>query len=124
MQRGSFRGHPMKKIGFLLMVGVATLSVSGCLYRRMAGPCYGVGCPAFTGSTQPKVAQVSSAPDGNAAPQTTAAADANSAAAPSQAAQTAQGAPSQTDASKASAQQEKPGVFTRMLTALHLHSKS
>ena len=106
-----------KNIGFLLMIGVSTLNISGC-FHRMAGPCYGVGCPTFTASSQPKVAQVSSAPSGNAAAQTTAAPDANSATTPSQAA-----AP-QSDASQAGAEQAKPGAFTRMLTALHLHSKS
>jgi len=109
-----------KRFGFLLMIGVSTLSLSGCLYQlhRTAGPCYGTGCPAFSASSQPKVANAANAPSGNALTQTTAAADSNAAAAPSQTAQ------SQPDASQAGAQQEKPGVFTRMLTALHLHSKS
>ena len=120
-----------KNIGFLLMIGATALSISGCLYRRVAGPCYGVGCPALTGSSQPKVAQVSSAPEGNAQAQKTPAANASAAApeaAPaaeaSQAAPAAQAAPAQADATPASGQQEKPGMFTRMLTALHLHSKS
>jgi hypothetical protein len=104
-----------KNIGFLLMTGVAALSLSGCLYHRLAGPCYGNGCPAFTTSAQAKVAAAPSAPAGNA--------QAQNAAAPGSAAD-AQAAPAQAQASQGDANQAKPGVFSRMLTALHLHSKS
>jgi hypothetical protein len=103
-----------KNMGFLVILGVATLGASGCL-RRVAGPCYGVGCPTFTSSSQPKVAQVPQPADPNAAGQTAAQA------------QSAPAANSPADASQptqANASQPKQGRFTRMMTALHLHSKS
>jgi hypothetical protein len=104
------------KFGFLLMIGMTTLSLSGCLLHRMAGPCYGVGCPSFTQSNAPKVAQSSKAPDGNAQAQMTAAAD------PAPANSQASHSPS--EANQSDVEHTKPGTFTRMLTALHLHSKS
>jgi hypothetical protein len=106
-----------RNIGFLLILGVATLNLSGCLFRRLAGPCYGVGCPTFTTSGQPKVAAVPKSPDGNAQAQKTAAAEPASAGA-------AQADSSQAPASQGDTNQAKPGAFTRRLTALHLHSKS
>lgn len=103
-----------KNIGLLVILGVATLGASGCL-RRVAGPCYGVGCPALTSSSQPKVAQVPQPADPNAPAQTAAQAQSAPAAnAPADASQ-----PTQADES-----QPKQGRFTRMMTALHLHSKS
>jgi hypothetical protein len=107
----------MKRLGFLLMIGISTLSLPGCAYMRTAGPCYGVGCPTLTSSGQPKVAEVPKAPEGNAQPQTATAAGPNTPASP-------QASPSQPAASQAEAEQAKPGRFTRMLIALHLHSQS
>jgi hypothetical protein len=105
-----------KNMGFLVILGVATLAGSGCL-RRVTGPCYGVGCPVLTSSSQPKVAQVPQPSDPNAPAQT--AAQAQPAAAANSPADAAQAQPTQAEAS-----QPKQGRFTRMLTALHLHSKS
>jgi hypothetical protein len=105
-----------KNMGLLVILSVATLGASGCL-RRVAGPCYGVGCPTFSSSSQPKVAQVPQPADPNAPAQT--AAQAQSAPAASAPADAAQAQPTQADAS-----QPKQGRFTRMLTKLHLHSKS
>jgi len=106
-----------RNIGILLILGAATLSFSGCSLRRLAGPCYGVGCPTFTSSGQQKVAAVPKAPDGNAQAQTAAAGEPSSAG-------SSQAGPSQAPASQGDANQAKPGAFTRMLTVLHLHSKS
>jgi hypothetical protein len=107
----------MKRPGFFMMIGLALLGLSGCAYMRTAGPCYGVGCPSFSSSSQPKVAEVPKAPDANTPSQTVAAAEANTPA-------SAQASPSQPAASQPEAQQAKPGRFTRMLIALHLHSQS
>jgi hypothetical protein len=112
-----------KTIGFLLILGVSTLSLMGCSFGRVAGPCYGVGCPAFSSSGQQKVAAVPQPAAGNAQAQKSAAA-ASAAAPASSPAETSQAAPEQADASQSDAAQAKPGAFTRMLTALHLHSKS
>ena len=106
-----------KNIGFLLIIGIAALSLSGCLYHWTAGPCYGVGCPSYTTSAQPKVAEIPKAPDGNAQSQKSGALERTVAGTP-------QAGPSQIEASQGEAAQAKPGMFTRMLTALHLHSKS
>jgi hypothetical protein len=106
-----------RNIGFLLILGASTLSLGGCSLLRVAGPCYGVGCPTFTTSGQPKVAAVPKAPDGNAQAQKTAAAEPASA-------EASQAGSSQAPAGQSDANQAKPGAFTRMLTALHLHSKS
>jgi len=109
-----------KTIGFLLILGVSTLYLSGCFFSRVAGPCYGVGCPAFSSSGTQKTAVVPQPAGGNAQAQKSAAA-----APPSQpAAESSQAPPAQADASQGDAGQAKPGRFTRMLTALHLHSKS
>jgi hypothetical protein len=108
-----------KTIGLTLMTGIVALSLSGCLYHRLAGPCYGNGCPAFTTSAQAKVAAAPSAPNGNA--------QAQNAAAPTTAGDSAGAAPAgstEAPASQGDANQAKPGKLTRMLTALHLHSKS
>lgn len=35
------------KLSGLLLVMLSTVSLAGCLRFRGAGPCYGVGCPAF-----------------------------------------------------------------------------
>jgi hypothetical protein len=109
-----------KTIGFLLILGVSTLSLSGCFFRRVAGPCYGVGCPAFSSSGTQKTAAVPQPADGNVQAQKRAAVGpaSQSSAEPSQA------GPAQADASQGDVGQAKPGRFTRMLTALHLHSKS
>jgi len=106
-----------RNIGFLLILGASALSLSGCALRRLAGPCYGVGCPTFTSSGQPKVAALPKPPDGNAQAQTAAAGEPSSAGA-------SQASTPQAPASQGDANQAKPGAFTRMLTALHLHSKS
>jgi hypothetical protein len=109
-----------KTIGFLLILGVSTLSLSGCYFRRAAGPCYGVGCPAFSSSGTQKTAVVPQPAGENGQAQKSAAA-----APPSQSsAESSQAAPAEANASQADATQAKPGRFTRMLTALHLHSKS
>jgi len=108
-----------KTIGFLLILGVSTLSLMGCSFGRVAGPCYGVGCPAFTSSGQQKVAAVPQPAAGNAQAQKSAVTTPASAPA-----ETSQAAPAQADASQSDAAQAKPGKFTRMLSALHLHSKS
>jgi len=104
-----------KNMGFLVILGVGTLAGSGCL-RRVAGPCYGVGCPTFSSSSQPKVAQVPQPSDPNASAQTAGQAQPAAGNAPADA---SQAQPTQADNS-----QPKQGRFTRMLTALHLHSKS
>jgi hypothetical protein len=106
-----------RNIGFLLILGASTLSLGGCSLLRVAGPCYGVGCPNFTTSGQPKVADVPKPAGGNAQAQKTAAAEPASAGA-------AQADSSQAPASQGDANQAKPGKLTRMLTAMHLHSKS
>jgi hypothetical protein len=108
-----------KNIGFLLTLGVSTLSLMGCSFGRVAGPCYGVGCPAFSSSGQQKVAAVPQPAGGNAQAQKSAAA-----APATSPAETSQAAPAQADTSQSDATQAKPGKFTRMMTALHLHSKS
>lgn len=108
-----------KKIGLLAILGVSTLSLSGCFFSRVAGPCYGVGCPTFTSSGTQKTAVVPQPASGNAP------AEKSAAAAPaSSPAESSQAAPAQADASQSDAGQAKPGRFTRMLTAMHLHSKS
>jgi hypothetical protein len=108
-----------KTIGLLLILGVSTLGLSGC-FRRVTGPCYGVGCPAFSSSAQQKVARVPQPSGENAQAKNSAAATP-----PSQSsAESSQAAPAQADASQGEAGQAKPGRFTRMLTAMHLHSKS
>jgi hypothetical protein len=110
-----------KTIGFLLILGVSTLSLMGCSFGRVAGPCYGVGCPAFSSSGQQKVAAVPQPAAGNAQAQKSAAAATGPSSSP---AESSQAAPAQADASKSDAAEAKPGKLTRMLSALHLHSKS
>jgi hypothetical protein len=59
------RGQQMrKKLGFLLILMLSTVSLSGCLFLRPVGPCYGVGCPALTSeqAARPGKAQASKAP--------------------------------------------------------------
>ena len=109
-----------KTTGFLLILGVSTLSLSGCLFTRVAGPCYGVGCPAFSSSGTQKSAALPQSAGENAQAQKSAAATPPSQTSP----ESSQAAPAQVDASQGEAAQAKPGRFTRMLTALHLHSKS
>jgi len=109
-----------KTIGFLLILGVSALSLSGCFFSRLAGPCYGVGCPAFSSSGTQKTIVVPQPAGGNAEAQKSAVA----APASQSSAESSQTAPAQADASQGDAAQAKPGRFTRMLTALHLHSKS
>ncbi|MGH9740658.1 MAG: hypothetical protein ACRD4X_19025 [Candidatus Acidiferrales bacterium] len=55
----------MKFPGLLLVI-LSAVSLAGCLHFRGAGPCYGVGCPAFatppasasqSASSQPASAQ-------------------------------------------------------------------
>lgn len=104
-----------KNIGLLLAAVMLALSLSGCLYHRMAGPCYGVGCPAYAASNAPKVAAVPQAAGGNTQAQKTAVTEP----APTGASQ-----PAQAEANQRDTEQSKPGAFTRMLTVLHLHSKS
>jgi hypothetical protein len=119
-------GQAMRKnIGVLLILVVcaSTLSLSGCFYQRAAGPCYGVGCSVLSHGGAPKTATLPQPASGNTTAQNGAApaAGASSTASSAQSSQ-AVGAPA--DASQSDAGQEQPGVFTRMLTALHLHSKS
>jgi hypothetical protein len=63
-----------KKLGCLLILLLSTVYLSGCIYLRPVGPCYGVGCSALTSgkvaqSGQPAqpgqaaTAQASKAPD-------------------------------------------------------------
>jgi hypothetical protein len=113
-----------KNIGVLLILVVcaSALSLSGCYYRRAAGPCYGVGCSALSHGGAPKTATLAQPASGNATAQNGVAPAAASSS--SSAAETSQAAAAPADASQSDAGQEKPGVFTRMLTALHLHSKS
>jgi predicted small lipoprotein YifL len=109
-------------LGFTLIL-VLALSLSGCALR---GPCYGFGCPAGSSSAPQKVAQVPAPATGNSvAQQSSSAAPASSASSP--ASSSATNAPAdggQQQAAQADAQESKPNAFTRMLTALHLHSKS
>jgi hypothetical protein len=98
-----------KNIGYVLILGVSTLNLSGCLFHRDPGPCYGVGCSSFTQSGTQKTAVV---PQPATAP---------AAGATSTVAETSQGGPTQTEASQSDATQAKPGKFSRMLSALHLH---
>ena len=109
-----------KTIGLLLILGVSTLGLTGCFFRRVAGPCYGVGCPAFSSSGTQKTAVVPQPSGRNVQAQK------SSATAPTSqsSAESSQVAPPQADASQGDVGQAKPGRFTRMLTALHLHSKS
>jgi hypothetical protein len=108
-----------KKAQYLAVLAGCTMCVSGCSLMRVAGPCYGVGCPSFTSSGQPKVAAVPQPAGVNAQAQKSAAA------APASApAETSQAALAQAGASQSEAAGAKPGKFTRMLTTLHLHSKS
>jgi len=39
-----------KMLGCLLILMISTLCLSGCLYFRPVGPCYGIGCPALSSS--------------------------------------------------------------------------
>jgi hypothetical protein len=50
----------MKRAGSVLILCLASLCLSACALRN-AGPCYGIGCPAFTLSK--------SAPDQSGTPQ-------------------------------------------------------
>jgi hypothetical protein len=108
-----------KTIGLLLILSVSTLGLSGCLFRRVTGPCYGVGCPAFTSSGTQKTAVLPQPAGENARAQKSAAV-----APASSPVDASQAASAQAEASEADRTQAKPGRFTRMLTALHLHSKS
>lgn len=111
-----------KNMGVLLILVVCTsaLSLSGCFYRRSAGPCYGVGCRVLSRGGAPQTATFSQPASGNTTAQK-GVAPAAGASSPSSAAEASEVA---AGASQSDAGQEKPGVFTRMLTALHLHSKS
>jgi hypothetical protein len=57
------KGKTMKKVGSVLLLCAATLSLSGCAWRNL-GPCYGVGCPTFmmSKSTPPASTAVNSRP--------------------------------------------------------------
>jgi hypothetical protein len=62
-----------KSLGCLLILLLSTVYLSGCVYLRPVGPCYGVGCSALTSgkvaqSGQPGKAQASKAPDQKATP--------------------------------------------------------
>jgi hypothetical protein len=107
----------------ILVVCASTLSLSGCFYQRAAGPCYGVGCRVLSRGGAPKTATLSQPASGNATAQN-GVAPAAGASSSRNAAETSQVAAAPADASQSEAGQEKPGLFTRMLTALHLHSKS
>src|SRR5882762_9427104 len=101
-----------KTIGFLLILGVSTLGLSGCFFRRVAGPCYGVGCPAFSSSGTQKTAEVPEPTGGNVQAQNRAAAAPPSQSSPD----SSQPVPAQAEARQGGAAQPKPGRFTRMLT--------
>jgi hypothetical protein len=111
-----------KNIGWLLILGVSTLSLTGCLFRRVAGPCYGVGCPAFSASGTQKTAVAPQPASGNTQARKSAAAEpSNTAASPAAASQAGS---AEDAASKGDTEESKPGAFTRLLRAMHLHSKS
>ena len=68
------KGKSMKKVGSVLLLCAATLSLSGCAWRNL-GPCYGIGCPTFMMSksappaSQTAVNPRSATPDHNGNPQ-------------------------------------------------------
>jgi len=68
------KGKTMKKVGSVLLLCAATLSLSGCAWRNL-GPCYGIGCPTFMMSkSAPPVSQTAvssrrATPDYNGSPQ-------------------------------------------------------
>jgi hypothetical protein len=43
-----------KKLEGILILSLCAISLSGCIYLRQTGPCYGVGCPAFTSGQAPQ----------------------------------------------------------------------
>ena len=45
-----------KNLKGILILSLGTMSLSGCIYLRQAGPCYGVGCPVFTRGDAPQPA--------------------------------------------------------------------
>jgi hypothetical protein len=45
-----------KKLNGILILSLCTVSLSGCIYLRQAGPCYGVGCPALAHGQAPQPA--------------------------------------------------------------------
>src|ERR1700722_4321957 len=51
------KGQSMKLMvrGFLVIASL--LSLSACAYLRPVGPCYGVGCPAFSSAAAPQPAK-------------------------------------------------------------------
>jgi hypothetical protein len=51
----------MRKLGSLLILCAATMCFSGCAWRNL-GPCYGVGCPAYTMSGGAPVQKTASNP--------------------------------------------------------------
>jgi hypothetical protein len=122
----------------LAILTSTTLAMAGCVHFWSSGPpCVGNGCPSGTGGKLPSVAQQAAerpAPKTEQEAQTTdaapAASDADAQNAPAQAdANRAQQAPQQASPAVANnaqpnQSQQKPGRFTRMLEALHLHSKS
>jgi hypothetical protein len=111
-----------KNIGWLLILGVSTLSMTGCLFRRVAGPCYGVGCPTFSSSGTQKTAVLPQPAGGSTQAQNSAATEPSNTAT-SQAVGSQAGS-AQDGANKSDAEAAKQGRLTRMLTAMHLHSKS
>jgi hypothetical protein len=59
------RGQPMKLTGGLLLVLLFAVSLAGCIHET--GPCYGVGCRAFTSppASQPTPAQAAATQPGS-----------------------------------------------------------
>lgn len=120
-----------KKLSGLLILCVSTLWLSGCVYFRATGPCFGVGCPAHTvgqngqykpgqaPKAQTAVTSRSAAPNAQVAANATVAA--NSPAAPA-----SQPAPAQAKASeaKASVATKVGDFFTRLIPHHNKPAKS
>lgn len=44
-----------KKLEGILLLSLCAASLSGCIYLRQAGPCYGVGCSAMARGQAPQL---------------------------------------------------------------------
>ena len=121
--RWSIQGGPkMKKHHPYPVVLLAAISLCGCPhFTHVAGPpCMGNGCPAGT-KGEPPAAQHADYKQPAAADQP---APAPAPAQASTAVSAGQASGAAGDSTATASAQQKPGRFTRMLEALHLHSKS
>jgi len=107
---------------FSMTLLAAVVSLGGCYrFARIAGPpCMGNACPAGT-KGEPPAAQHAEYKQPPASDQP---ASASAPAEPAAANNQAQGSAAASNSTQQTSEQSKPGRFTRMLEALHLHSKS